>query len=153
MFDYEQASVLTVGLGDQTPIGGLNGASYTSVANARQAIEMLRMMRFDLLVTSMTLPDMPVFSFVCKIRTAWPWQKWALVARGLSERDEIVARSMGVMTVLESGVDWDAVGRLAQSVRNRAAITVAINPSAVPAAALRVDGQTHSEPQSATQAG
>ena len=115
--DQEHGSVLAVGLRD----ADLSDAprSCTSADSARAAIELLRMLRFDLVVTSDRLPDMPVWQFVKRIRAAWPWQKWALVSSRLTEQDEIAARTLGVMQIIEAGVDWDAVGYLAQTLHEQ----------------------------------
>ena len=77
------------------------------------------MLRFDLVVTADQLPDMPVFQFIKRMRAAWPWQKWALIARRLSDRDEITARTLGVMQIIEGAADWDAVAHLAASLHEQ----------------------------------
>jgi DNA-binding response OmpR family regulator len=109
--DHEPSSVLAVGLRD----GNLGpGISACTVADdARSAIELLRMLRFDLVLAADRLPDMPAFQFIRRLRTAWPWQKWALVSSRLSIADEITARTLGVMQIIEGAVDWDAVTHLA----------------------------------------
>ena len=85
--DHEQGSILTVGLRD-ADLGDVSRAC-TVAETARSAIELLRMLRFDLVVTADHLPDMPVFQFVKRMRAAWPWQKWALVSNRLTIQDEI----------------------------------------------------------------
>jgi CheY-like chemotaxis protein len=92
--DAEQGSVLAVGLRD----ADRHAAGDCTVADsARSAIELLRMLRFDLVLTADHLPDMPVWQFVSRMRAAWPWQKWALVSSHLTEFDEVTARTLGVM--------------------------------------------------------
>ncbi len=108
--DAEQGSVLAVGLRD----ADRHAAGDCTVADsARSAIELLRMLRFDLVLTADHLPDMPVWQFVSRMRAAWPWQKWALVSSHLTDFDEVTARTLGVMQIIEGSVDWDAVGHLA----------------------------------------
>jgi len=116
--DHERGSVLALGL----PDAELSDASRacTVVDSARSAIELLRILRYDLVVTSDQLPDMPVFQFVRRMRAAWPWQKWALVSSRLSTQDEITARTLGVMQIIEGAVDWDAVGHLATTLHEQA---------------------------------
>jgi DNA-binding NarL/FixJ family response regulator len=116
--DQEPGSILAVGLRDSAFAEDAQGC--TVAETARSAIELMRMLRFDLVLTADRLPDMPVFQFVQRMRAAWPWQKWALVTRQLNERDEITARTLGVMRIIEGAVDWDAVGHLATTLHEQA---------------------------------
>jgi DNA-binding NarL/FixJ family response regulator len=88
---------------------------YFHADSAKKALELLRMLRFDLLVTGDRLPDMPVGQFIRRVRVAWPWQKWAMVGSVLSARDEIAARTLGAMAVFDAPADWDALGTLAEA--------------------------------------
>jgi DNA-binding response OmpR family regulator len=115
--DPEQGSVLAVGLRDADRQGA--AGACTVADSARSAIELLRMLRFDLVLTADHLPDMPVWQFVSRMRTAWPWQKWALVSSRLSELDEITARTLGVIQIIEGAIDWDAVGHLATTLHEQ----------------------------------
>jgi len=115
--EREHGSVLAVGL----PPSDLSDAppACTVADSARGAIELLRILRFDLVVTSDRLSDMPVWQFVKRIRSAWPWQKWALISKQLTEHDEITARTLGVMQIIEGAVDWDAVSHLATTLHRQ----------------------------------
>jgi DNA-binding response OmpR family regulator len=115
--DHEQGSILAVGLRD----ADLSEAprACTVAPTARSAVELLRMLRFDLVVASDHLPDMPVFQFIKRMRAAWPWQKWALVSSRLSIQDEITARTLGVMQIIEGTLDWDAVGHMAETLHEQ----------------------------------
>ena len=126
--DQEHGSVLAVGLRE----ADLSDAphSCTSADSARGAIELLRMLRFDLVVTSDRLPDMPVWQFVSRIRAVWPWQKWALVSSRLTEQDEITARTLGVMQIIEGAVDWDAVAYLAETLHEQSGMRRLVATSA-----------------------
>lgn len=138
MPDQDQASILAVGLGQgfSTVVPPEYAENCASADSARAAIELLRMLRFDLVVTADQLPDMPVWQFVKRMRAVWPWQKWALASSSLNPRDEIVARTLGVMCILETPIDWHAVVEMGNSIHQRAARSVAVNPSVtIPAAA------------------
>jgi DNA-binding response OmpR family regulator len=115
--DDERGSVLAVGL----PESELNDSAVacTTADTARSAIELLRMLRFDLVITADQLPDMPVWQFVQRMKSAWPWQKWAMVSSRLNERDEITARTLGVMQIIQGDIDWDAVAHLADKLREQ----------------------------------
>jgi hypothetical protein len=55
------------------------------------------------------------------MRAVWPWQKWALASSNLDQRDEIAARTLGVLTILDLPVDWQSVREMAQAIHRRAA--------------------------------
>ena len=92
--DHEPGSILAVGLRDSdlADVAHACTPSCTATDSARSAIELLRILRFDLVITADHLPDMPVWQFVKRMRAAWPWQKWAMFSSRLTERDEITAR-------------------------------------------------------------
>jgi DNA-binding response OmpR family regulator len=100
-------------------------ASFFHAESGAKALELMRVLRFDLLVTGDSLPDMTVNQLVRRVRAAWPWQKWALVANDISPQDEIAARSLGAMAVFDAPTDWRMLAELAESIRARAASAVA----------------------------
>jgi hypothetical protein len=66
---------------------------------AMRAIELLRMMRFDLaLVRSQWEGDSP-WIFLHRMRQGWPKLRWALVADHLEADQEIQARSLGASCI------------------------------------------------------
>ena len=125
---HHHGSVLTVGLPDSDLTGSELAHSAladpthlcTATDTGRGAIELMRMLRFDLVITADRLPDMPVWQFVQRMRRTWPWQKWALFSTCLSESDEITARTLGVMRIIEGSLDWDAVSHLAETLHDQA---------------------------------
>jgi DNA-binding response OmpR family regulator len=127
MPDQDQASILAVGLGESIPPEYAENCSTAD--SARSAIELMRMLRFDLVVTADQLPDMPVWQFVQRVRAVWPWQKWALASSTIDQRDEITARTLGVLCILERPLDWHALFEMATAIHRRAARTVASVPS------------------------
>lgn len=113
-FAHEQGSVLAVGNFDLDSRGVIAGCTHTETA--RGAIELLRVLRFDLVVTSDQLPDMSAWRFVQRMRAGWPWQKWTLVSESLTDRDEIAARTLGVTSIMEGRPDWDTLCELASAI-------------------------------------
>jgi len=95
------------------PIAESTGASFFHADSGKKALELLRMLRFDLLVTGDRLPDMPVTHLIRRVRIAWPWQKWAMVGAALTTEDEIAARTLGAMAVFDAPPDWDVLSALA----------------------------------------
>jgi hypothetical protein len=67
--------------------------------SAVHAIELLRMMRFDLaLVRSQWESDSP-WPFLHRMRQGWPKLRWALVAEHLDVDQEIQARTLGASCI------------------------------------------------------
>jgi CheY-like chemotaxis protein len=97
--------------------------SFFHAESGTKALELLRILRFDLLVTGDSLPDMAMSQLIRRVRVAWPWQKWAMVGSMLTSQDEIVARSLGAMAVFDAPADWDALASLA--------VTAAARPASI----------------------
>jgi CheY-like chemotaxis protein len=116
---------------EDTPVAA--GISFFHADSGKKALELLRMLHFDLLVTGDHLPDMPVSHLIRRIRAAWPWQKWAMVGSSLTTQDEIVARTLGAVAVFDAPPDWDALGLLAVA----AAGTAVADSRAAPAELVR----------------
>ena len=122
MFGGPQASVLGVGVSAPPDRTEGDGLRFSRVASARQAREMLRLERFDLLLLPLELPDADVWEFVRKTRIEWPWQKWALVGPGgVSEQDQRTARMMGAVTIFFASPDVSDLVEWTTRVRSEAA--------------------------------
>jgi DNA-binding response OmpR family regulator len=119
MFDQVETTVLGVALDDVPEQVG--SAAFTSARSARQAIEMLRLLRFDLVVVGLRTPDMSAWQFVQRMRAGWPGQKWALVAGTLRTSEELNARTLGALVIFDEPADWSAIGEMARSLAERAA--------------------------------
>src|SRR5687768_11885674 len=90
-----------------------DGISLCHAGSGREALELLRVLRFDLVLVGRDLPDGPLWCFVREVQSVWPWQRWALVAPRLSEREEREARMLGVAQIVEAvpeGPDLRAMG-------------------------------------------
>jgi len=70
--------------------------------SAREAMQTFRKERqIELLLSSMQIPDMPLWPLISGIRTMRPRQPWMLVHHQGSDTDQIRARSLGALKVLE----------------------------------------------------
>jgi CheY-like chemotaxis protein len=70
--------------------------------SAREAMQAFRRERqIELLLSAMHLPDMPLWPLISRIRALRPRQPWVLVEMRLSDDDEVRARSLGALKVLE----------------------------------------------------
>ncbi len=115
--------LLSVGL--DVPSDGPD-ASYVFAENAFRALELMKLLRFDLVVVSPDgLGGMSVPHLVRQMRVIAPWQKWVLAAAdangecGLTQQDELAARCNGALAVIDEVNDWSEVCSLASSVRSR----------------------------------
>jgi CheY-like chemotaxis protein len=108
------------------------------VQSGRRAIDMLRLVRCDLLLVSFHLPDMSIWNFLRHIKTNWPQQKWALVSGPLSTQQEVAARMFNVLTffnnapAIEDVCQWQNLSdvfRAAQGAPDVAPAKIAFKPA------------------------
>ena len=116
MIITDQHSILTVCVPDAEPDADARAgatAPQWRAGSAAEALAMLRMARVDLLLTGLRLPDMNVWQLIRRVRALSSAPRWALVASAdLSAADEIQARSLGAIAVLEQMPTGDALDEL-----------------------------------------
>jgi CheY-like chemotaxis protein len=98
----ERGSVLGVCVTPASFTGKSGALDYRAVQSGRRAIDMLRLVRCDLLLVNLHLPDLSVWNFMRHVKTNWPQQKWALVGGPLSTQQEIAARMFNVCTFFDA---------------------------------------------------
>jgi len=81
------------------PLEPSMGFSISYASTGREAFELLKVLRFDLLVVSPDLPDMSVWTLVETVKQFWPWQRWALVAPQASDEMVKLAGEQGAIGV------------------------------------------------------
>lgn len=133
----ELASVLLIGVdvdaraGQRAPESAADlatelTANWSRADTGRAALELMRVTHFDLILVPPRLTDMSVWHLLGAVRSAWPWQKWALVADECTDaRDEVRARTLGVMRIfddLPSVADVLHVARAAAASRRPPAV-------------------------------
>jgi hypothetical protein len=118
MSQERETSVLVIG--ELSPAIGHPQVDLMTADTGGRAIELLRMLKFDLVVVGERLADMPVWNLVQRIRMTMPGQKWALVARNLGPREEVMARSLGVVGVFDADQDWSELMHVADRIHRRA---------------------------------
>src|SRR5579862_151256 len=96
-----RGAVLGICVTPESFTGQSGNSDYRAVHSARRAMDMLRLVRFDLILVNVKLPDMSVWNFMRHVKTANPQQKWALVGGPLSEQQEIAARMLDVTTTFD----------------------------------------------------
>ena len=110
-------SLLAVGVPDAPT--AMRQYDLRMATTGRQALAMLRLMYFDLLLAGDQIPDMSVWTLIRTIRMCWPQQRWALVASHITPREEIEARSLGSLMVIESVPNCSRLHELAASLLGR----------------------------------
>jgi DNA-binding response OmpR family regulator len=126
MFKSQNDQVTVLGLCVEEPaqVGRTEGLDFCSVRSGRRAIDMLRMLSFDLVIVGMRIPDISTWDFVRRVRTGWAWQKWALVGGAITEQQEITARMFGSVKIYDVMPSSDEVLQLASHLREKAAMSV-----------------------------
>jgi CheY-like chemotaxis protein len=120
----DQVTVLGVCVEEPAMVGRTEGLDFCSVRSGRRAIDMLRMLSFDLVVVGMRIPDLSTWDFVRRVRTGWAWQKWALVGGAITEQQEITARMFGSVKIYDVMPSSDEVLQLASHLREKATLSV-----------------------------
>jgi len=69
--------------------------TYTFVRTGGEAIERMRMDKFDLMLIGSALPDFHPCLLVQQIRQVFPWQRCAIISGGMSMQEEATARVLG----------------------------------------------------------
>jgi hypothetical protein len=113
-------SLLSVGL--DVPPDAPDG-SFVSAESAGRALELMKLLRFDLVVVSPELAGMSIPHFARQLRLVAPWQKWVLATsagEGLTMQDELAARCNGALAVIDDVGDWSELLALAARCRGAA---------------------------------
>jgi hypothetical protein len=95
-----QATVLAVGLPE---IGdGIDHADVTHSPTGMEALELLRMLQVDLVITPSRLLDLSLKEFARRLHDRWPRQRWAVVKQDeLSLLEEREIRQLSVLGIFE----------------------------------------------------
>ena len=120
----DQVTVLGVCVDEPYMVGRTEGLDFCTVRSGRRAIDMLRMLSFDLVIVGMRIPDIATWDFVRRVRTGWAWQKWALVGGMMTEQQEITARMFGSVRIFDVMPSSDEVLQLASHLREKATMQV-----------------------------
>jgi CheY-like chemotaxis protein len=120
----DQIAVLGICIDPPTASARADELNYHAVQNGRRAIDMLRMVSFDVVLVGLKLPDMSAWDFLCHLKTAFPHQRWALVGGPVTEQQEVKARMFGCMTMFESTPSGSELMNLTQRTRDQALTNV-----------------------------
>jgi len=123
MFKSKDDTIEVLGVCVDPPrrVGQAERLGFHSVQGGRRAIDMLRMLSYDFMLVGAKLPDMSVWDFLKHLKRALPHQKWALVATGITDQQEINARMFGVTTIFDTTPTTHELLNLVDRLRERAA--------------------------------
>lgn len=107
-----QSSMLAVGMPDRIGATSAPRERIEFAMTAHETIQRLRLMRYDLLLTGTAVPDMPWGNMIRRVRALWPSQRWALLAPQLEISDEVAARALGAVAILQQWPDSDVLNGL-----------------------------------------
>jgi CheY-like chemotaxis protein len=120
----DQVAILGVCVDEPEQVGRTEGLNFCAVRSGRRAIDMLRMLSFDLVLVGMRIPDLGTWDFVRRLRTGWAWQKWALIGGAITEQQEITARMFGPLKIYDVMPSSDELLHTADALRQKAALAV-----------------------------
>lgn len=138
MVCLREHSVLAVGFRPSFPgFQGSASLAMSGVTRFRDALELLRCTDVDLLLVAHRSTEGAPWLFVQTVRSRRPGQRWVLVTDNLNDADEIRARSLGVMKIIESPAAVPAMLReLCESASRRVASEPVASGFRTPAGAL-----------------
>jgi DNA-binding NarL/FixJ family response regulator len=93
-----------------------NPSQVVEAADSELAIDLLRVLKFDLVATE-ACQDGSEARLISFLQRAWPGQKWALVAEQTTEAEELAARRQGATAVLDGPEAWKSAMELANRIR------------------------------------
>jgi DNA-binding response OmpR family regulator len=117
MASFTNASLLAIGVANvQSRSSAFD--LYTA-STLREAIATIRLISFDLLIVGLDEPQIDVWELMRRVLAAWPQQRWILASQCITERDEVLARSLGALMVLGEWPDDYWLGELLATLRER----------------------------------
>jgi CheY-like chemotaxis protein len=139
MFKSQEDQIAVLGICVDSPMlaGVSSELNYHAVHNGRRAIDMLRMVSFEVVLIGTKLPDMATWDFLRHMKTAFPNQKWALVGGPITEQQEVTARMFGCTTLFETTPTGKELMNLTARMREQAVANVLAGKFDRPAAAKK----------------
>jgi hypothetical protein len=91
---------------------------YTATT-LREAIGTMRLICVDLLVVGLDNPRLDVWTMMHRVLTAWPKQRWLLASIEVGTEEEVYARSLGALMVLNEAPNEAWLADFVASLRRR----------------------------------
>jgi DNA-binding NarL/FixJ family response regulator len=110
-------AVMAVCPGESFKIPKTFETCFWQVQTGHEAFEIMRIVPMDLLLVSMDLPDIDVWQFVKKVKIRDSHAKWVLLSDQLDPRQEIQARTLGVVRIFYTTPDIGELYEMAVRIR------------------------------------
>jgi hypothetical protein len=94
-----QPTLLAIGI-DGLPCSS-SAIDVYMASTIREVMSTMRLIAFDLVVVGLDSPHFDVWDAMQRVLTAWPQQRWVLASSQLTQEEEILARSLGALMVLD----------------------------------------------------
>lgn len=117
MLAPSQSTVLTIGVA--TPLRPSSSLDLYAASTVREALATLRLVSCDLVLAGLDDPSIDVWTVMQRVLAAWPQQRWILAASDLTPEEEILARSLGALMVLNAVPDETWLAECAASLQER----------------------------------
>ena len=92
-------------------------ACFWQVESGREAFEIMRIVPVDLLLVSTDLPDIDVWQFIKKVKIRDSHVKWVLLSDQLDQKQEIQARTLGVVRIFYTTPDISELYEMAVHIK------------------------------------
>lgn len=122
-----QPTLLAIGI-DGLPRSSSAIDVYTA-STIREVMSTMRLIAFDLVVVGLDCPHFDVWEAMQRVLTAWPQQRWMLASSQVTQEEEILARSLGALMVLDDVPEERWLAEFAGALR-RPEPTVSFSPMA-----------------------
>jgi len=117
MLAQSPSTVLTIGV--TTPLRPSSALDLYAASTVREALATLRWVSCDLVLAGLDDPSVDLWTLMQRVLSAWPQQRWILAASDLTPEEEIFARSLGALMVLNAVPDETWLAECAVSLHQR----------------------------------
>ena len=111
------STVLAIGI-NELPANSSSLDVYTA-STVRETMATIRLIGFDLVLAGFDNPTLDIWEAIERVLAAWPQQRWILASSDVTPEEEIVARSLGAMLVLNVVPDERWLTEFVASLRKR----------------------------------
>jgi hypothetical protein len=98
MYEPTETTLLAIGITELWP--GKRRLSIYTASSLPETVATMRLICFDLLVVGLENPELDVWELMHRVLAVWPQQRWLLASQRINEDDEVLARSLGALLVL-----------------------------------------------------
>jgi len=112
-----QPSILLVGTGHRSSWD--NSLVFFTAKSRKEALATIRLANLDLIVIGLDEPHLDVWRMMHEVLNMWPHLRWILASERSTTEEEVLARSLGALLVLQGLPDDSWLMEFATSLSNR----------------------------------